>query len=97
MSIFVQMCAQLRQTRRRQSETDGVSMSAISGKNIGTRFECVEQMERRDGTSRTMAFFTITRNHQRWTAIALDDPRGSDSNHSAVPSVSINHYAESIV
>src|SRR2546427_989966 len=72
-------------------------MSAISAKNIGTRFERVEQMECWNGTSRTVGFVTIARNYQRWPAITLDNPRGSDADHSAVPSFSVNDYAESIV
>src|SRR6266478_1150138 len=91
------MRSQLDQTRCRQRKTDSVGMSAIAGKNIAARFECVEQVECRDGTSGTMAFVTIARNDQRGPAITLDDPRGRDSNHAAVPAVSVNDDAESIV
>src|SRR5207249_1075134 len=83
--------------RRRQIKTDGVSMSSVPGKNTGARFECVEQMERRDGTSRTVGFITIARDYQRRPAITLDDPRGGDANHSAVPPVPINYDTESVV
>jgi len=44
-----------------------------------------------------VAFVTFSRNYQCGPAITLDDPRGGDSNHAAMPAVSVNYDAESIV
>jgi hypothetical protein len=73
-----------------------VRVSAKAGKQIVTRLKSVQQVKRRNGAPRPVGLAVLARQHQRRAAITLDDARGRDSDHAAVPSVAVQHQAKGV-
>ena len=94
--ISIEMGSQLRHTRGRQREADGVRVSTEASEQSGAGFECVQEMKCSNRPARAVGLFAVARNYQCWASIALDDPRSRDADHSAVPALAINHDAERI-
>src|SRR5260370_36119926 len=68
--VAIEMLAQLLDVGARQCKADRVRVSAVAGKQLVARFDRMQQMERRDRSSRTVRFVTLTRDDQRWPPVA---------------------------
>src|SRR5260370_5946127 len=53
----------------------------------------MQQMERRNRSSRAVRFVSFTRDDERWPPVAFHHPRSRNSDHSAMPAFSIHHHA----
>src|SRR5260370_36760732 len=72
-------------------------MSAKTGEELSAirLLQGLQQMKAGNGASGTigLAGFSIARQDQSGTSIALDHSGGNNSNHAAVPAVAIEHQA----
>src|SRR5215470_16944867 len=68
-------------------------MSAKPAEERSTALDRIQQMKLGNGPPGAVGFLAVTRNHQRWPAVAFDDAGCGDANHSAMPAVAIDHHA----
>src|SRR6185312_14454659 len=64
-----------------------------TGEQVMAAFNRIEQVEGGDGATGAVGFAILVRQHQRRFARALDHSRCQNSNHAAMPAVSINDQA----
>src|ERR1035438_3245963 len=64
--IALEMLAQLLDICAGQGEADRVRVSAVAGKKFVARFDGLQQMKRRDRSSRTVGLVAVTRDDQGW-------------------------------
>src|SRR5207248_5865348 len=69
-------------------------MAAVAAKQIRTGFERIQQVKGGNGAARAVCLISVARDHQRRASVAFHHSRGGNSDHAAMPAISIDHRAE---
>src|SRR5438105_12344834 len=95
--IGVQYLPQFSDAVAGQAKADGVGVSTETGEKSAAifRLQRIQQMKRRNRAAGALglAGLRVARDDERWPAVALDDARGHNANHAAMPAVAIEHQA----
>src|SRR5581483_7123320 len=94
--ITIEMSAQFRHSGGLQGKAHGMRVSAVTAKQVAARLEGAEQVESRYRPAGTMGLVTVDRDYERRPAVSFYDSRGSNANHTAMPTVAIDHHAVGI-
>src|SRR5664280_2506477 len=71
-------------------------VSAKTGKQLRTRFQRLQQMERFDGAARAMRFAILAGEDERRTPISLHDASSANTNHTAMPTFAFQDQTVSL-